>query len=64
MDAPLPAQHGASAGLWPQAKTRRSLRVWASGYAPTAGGEGRAKTVVTVLPDTAERYYSTPLFGV
>lgn len=40
MDAPLPAQHGASAGLWPQAKTRRSLRVWASGYAPTAGGGG------------------------
>lgn len=24
---------------------------------------GRGKTVVTVLPDTAERYYSTPLFG-
>ena len=23
---------------------------------------GRGKTVVTVLPDTAERYYSTPLF--
>ena len=43
MDAPLPAQHGASAGLWPQAKTRRSLRVWASGYAPTAGGRGGRK---------------------
>ena len=25
---------------------------------------GPGKTVVTVLPDTAERYYSTPLFGV
>ena len=25
---------------------------------------GKGKTVVTVLPDTAERYYSTPLFGV
>ena len=24
---------------------------------------GAGKTVVTVLPDTAERYYSTPLFG-
>ncbi|MBQ6539425.1 MAG: cysteine synthase family protein, partial [Oscillospiraceae bacterium] len=24
---------------------------------------GEGKTVVTVLPDTAERYYSTPLFG-
>ena len=24
---------------------------------------GRGKTVVTVLPDTAERYFSTPLFG-
>jgi cysteine synthase A len=24
---------------------------------------GKGKTVVTVLPDTAERYYSTPLFG-
>ena len=24
---------------------------------------GPGKTVVTVLPDTAERYYSTPLFG-
>ena len=24
---------------------------------------GRSKTVVTVLPDTAERYFSTPLFG-
>ena len=23
---------------------------------------GKGKTVVTVLPDTAERYYSTPLF--
>ena len=23
---------------------------------------GRGKTVVTVLPDTAERYFSTPLF--
>ena len=25
---------------------------------------GPGKTVVTVLPDTAERYYSTELFGV
>ena len=24
---------------------------------------GRGKTVVTVLPDTAERYFSTPLFA-
>ncbi len=24
---------------------------------------GRGKTVVTILPDTAERYFSTPLFG-
>ena len=24
---------------------------------------GEDKTVVTVLPDTAERYFSTPLFG-
>ncbi len=24
---------------------------------------GTGKTVVTVLPDTAERYFSTPLFG-
>jgi cysteine synthase A len=24
---------------------------------------GPGKTVVTVLPDTAERYYSTQLFG-
>ena len=24
---------------------------------------GAGKTVVTVLPDTAERYFSTPLFG-
>ena len=24
---------------------------------------GPGKTVVTVLPDTAERYFSTPLFG-
>lgn len=24
---------------------------------------GEGKTVVTVLPDTAERYFSTPLFG-
>ena len=24
---------------------------------------GSGKTVVTVLPDTAERYFSTPLFG-
>ncbi len=23
---------------------------------------GKGKTVVTVLPDTAERYFSTPLF--
>jgi cysteine synthase A len=23
---------------------------------------GRGKTVVTILPDTAERYFSTPLF--
>ena len=23
---------------------------------------GQGKTVVTVLPDTAERYFSTPLF--
>ena len=45
MDAPLPAQHGASADLWPQAKTRRSLRVWASGYAPTAGGRGGRKSL-------------------
>lgn len=28
-----------------------------------AGKLGRGKTVVTVLPDTAERYFSTPLFG-
>ena len=31
----------------------------------TQAGEkklGRGKTVVTVLPDTAERYFSTPLF--
>lgn len=27
-----------------------------------AGKLGRGKTVVTVLPDTAERYFSTPLF--
>ena len=45
MDAPPPAQHGASASLWPQAKTRRSLRVWASGYAPTAGGRGGRKSL-------------------
>ena len=25
--------------------------------------KGEDKTVVTVLPDTAERYFSTPLFG-
>jgi hypothetical protein len=25
---------------------------------------GKGKTVVTVLPDTAERYYSTPLFNI
>ena len=24
---------------------------------------GKGKTVVTVLPDTAERYFSTPLFS-
>ena len=24
---------------------------------------GKGKTVVTILPDTAERYFSTPLFG-
>lgn len=24
---------------------------------------GKGKTVVTVLPDTAERYFSTPLFA-
>ena len=24
---------------------------------------GPGKRVVTILPDTAERYYSTPLFG-
>ena len=24
---------------------------------------GKGKTVVTLLPDTAERYFSTPLFG-
>ena len=24
---------------------------------------GKGKTVVTVLPDTAERYFSTPLFN-
>ena len=24
---------------------------------------GKGKTVATILPDTAERYYSTPLFG-
>lgn len=24
---------------------------------------GRGKTVITVLPDTAERYFSTPLFN-
>ncbi len=24
---------------------------------------GAGKTVVTILPDTAERYFSTPLFG-
>ena len=24
---------------------------------------GEGKTVVTILPDTAERYFSTPLFG-
>ena len=40
---------------------------------PTASGKtelsvklakklGEGKTVVTVLPDTAERYFSTPLF--
>lgn len=23
---------------------------------------GKGKTVITVLPDTAERYFSTPLF--
>lgn len=28
-----------------------------------AGKLGPGKTVVTVLPDTAERYFSTPLFG-
>ena len=28
-------------------------------YIPDAG---KGKTVVTVLPDTAERYFSTPLF--
>ena len=28
-----------------------------------AGELGEGKTVVTVLPDTAERYFSTPLFG-
>ncbi len=50
MDAPLPAQHGASAGLWPQAKTRRSLRVWASGYAPTAGGRGGRKNLPLPCP--------------
>ena len=27
-----------------------------------AGKLGKGKTVVTVLPDTAERYFSTPLF--
>lgn len=27
-----------------------------------AGELGKGKTVVTVLPDTAERYFSTPLF--
>jgi cysteine synthase A len=27
-----------------------------------AGVLGKGKTVVTVLPDTAERYFSTPLF--
>ncbi len=24
---------------------------------------GKGRTVVTILPDTAERYFSTPLFG-
>ncbi|MBR2626970.1 MAG: cysteine synthase A, partial [Peptococcaceae bacterium] len=24
---------------------------------------GKGKTVVTILPDTAERYFSTPLFA-
>ena len=24
---------------------------------------GAGKTVITVIPDTAERYFSTPLFG-
>jgi cysteine synthase A len=28
-----------------------------------AGILGKGKTVVTILPDTAERYFSTPLFG-
>ena len=50
MDAPLPAQHDASAGLWPKAKTRRSLRVWASGYAPTAGGRGGRKNLPLPCP--------------
>ena len=29
---------------------------------PLAKKLGKGKTVVTVLPDTAERYFSTPLF--
>ena len=24
---------------------------------------GKGKTIVTILPDTAERYFSTPLFA-
>ena len=33
-------------------------------YMIITGGFWMAFCVVTVLPDTAERYYSTPLFGV
>ena len=32
-------------------------------YMKMAKKLGKGKTVVTVLPDTAERYFSTPLFA-
>jgi cysteine synthase len=64
-------------GNWRKAGEKRRILAAALGFVATAGAFAafaqseaprewknyRGKTVVTVLPDTAERYFSTPLFG-
>ena len=40
----------------------KKIKVYSAAAKQLAKKLGRGKTVVTILPDTAERYFSTPLF--